>query len=126
MNLKQRVSPWRTPPKGIEDILYKLNLVGTRDEVSGFTPTDEEHKLFNIEIVGADHLDYLRREETSVDACTISPASDACWNAKVSAFVTDLIINSTSPDVLNQFLTLKQLEGIASKEGDTWVIRLPE
>ncbi len=52
---------------GTKDILSDIDINGEaiggyRSELNGFTPNNADHKLFNIEIVGAAHFDYLRRD----------------------------------------------------------------
>jgi len=77
---------------GTEDILYKLNLVGFRDSIADFTPDNEDRMLFNIEIVGATHSGYMRRDNPSLN----QPA--------VNAFVTEMILHSKSETELSTFL----------------------
>ncbi|MFA7255269.1 MAG: discoidin domain-containing protein [Candidatus Omnitrophota bacterium] len=78
---------------GTADILYKLNLVGAKDSVSDFMPDNPFRRLFNIEIVGATHSGYMRRDEPSLN----QPA--------VNAFVTKLVEQSSSEEKLAAFLT---------------------
>lgn len=110
---------------GTDDILYKLNLIGPRNDVSGFTPTGQvdsdgksTKKLFNIQIEGANHSEYMSR-----DADRVPRSSE--WNKTVSDFVTDLIINSGTPERLTQFLEQKAWKRIAFFEDGIWIIRLP-
>ncbi len=110
---------------GTKDVLYETGIAGYRSELIGFTPTSDFHKLFNIEILGATHFDYMRRGETSVDACTISATSDACWNVTVSDFVTRLLIASQSKDSLAEFLDRQIRNGIVTLDGSRYVVSLP-
>jgi len=99
-------------------------LVGAKNNIDGFTPLGQRgpddqitKQLFNIQIEGANHLEYMRRDPNRVPRSIV-------WNETVAQFVTDLIQNSTSPDRLSLFLQRETLEGIASKEGNVWIIKL--
>ncbi len=92
---------------GTEDVFYKdFGVVGKRDNFLGKT-------TYNIEIVGADHFDYMRG---------ISPTSNPVWNNTVASFVTDLILYSEDKDKLQGFL---DGNAYVSREGDVYVVRLP-
>ena len=68
---------------------------------------------YNIEIVGADHFDYMRG---------INSSSNPIWNNTVASFVTDLIIASTSKDTLKKFLDKNDY---VKYENGIYVVRLP-
>ncbi len=84
---------------GTEDILYKLNLVGAKGSIADFTPDGRlgpdgtvTRRLFNIEIAGATHSGYMRRDYPSIN------------QSAVNAFVTILIEKSSSEGELSLFL----------------------
>ena len=104
---------------GTEDILYKLNLVGAKGSIADFTPDGQigsdgqiTRRLFNIEIVGATHSGYMRRD----DAALNQPA--------VNAFVTKLIEQSSSEEKLSSFLEQERRNGKAFYDATrkVWVI----
>jgi YD repeat-containing protein len=109
---------------GTKDILYQTGIAGYRDSLFGFSvdgvigPNGEiTRQLFNIEIVGAEHLYYMKRNDLS----------DPGWNTTVSDFVTRLMLKADSTEELSYFLTWPPLEydGCFSYENNRWVIRLP-
>ena len=109
---------------GTDDTLYKLNLIGAKSDIDGFTPLGGRgpdgqitKQLFNIQIEGTNHSEYMRRDPNRVPR-------NADWNKTVAQFVTDLIQSSTSDERLTQFLNQKKADGIASIEGNVWVIKL--
>ncbi|MFA5160067.1 MAG: hypothetical protein WC484_06140, partial [Candidatus Omnitrophota bacterium] len=70
------------------------------------------------------HFDYMRRDDLLSNIMgTINPAEKQ-WNERVSAFVTDLAANAGDKDKLNAFLLLMKNQGVASKEGNKWIIKL--
>jgi hypothetical protein len=104
---------------GTEDVLYKLNLVGAKDSVADFTPEGQigpdgqvTRRLFNIEIVGATHSGYMRRDDPSLD----QPA--------VNEFVTQLIMHSDSEQELSAFLNDEVAAGrvIYDNVRKTWIV----
>lgn len=94
---------------GSEDIFYRIRAVDKREAFLG-KPT------YNIEIVGAEHNDYIRR-----DASDKTDPPDE-WNLTVSKFVADLIINSENKDSLSNYLNSKNY---VTLEGNVYVVRLP-
>jgi hypothetical protein len=88
---------------GTEDILYKTGIAGYRENLAGL-------ETINIEIVGATHFDYMRRND-----------ADA-WNITVSRFVTRLLQNSTDISKLRTFL--EQNRGFFDATRNTWVVNL--
>lgn len=106
---------------GSKDILAQTGVGGYRDELMGFTPGNDLRELFNIQILGADHLDYMRR---SITEFPFNPPDQ--WNDTVAAFVTDLLIASTSRDSLQQFLDEQTVKGIVSVDSrGVWIVKLP-
>ena len=79
---------------GTEDVMVDYGVAGYRDELGGYTADPfSSRQLFNIEIIGATHYDYMRREDADE------------WNLTASSFVTDLMIASKDKDTLEIFLT---------------------
>ena len=118
---------------GTKDILYDFNLVGARNEVSGFTPGGRldanqniTKQLFNIEIIGASHFDYMKRGASA--ASSYMPPGETraerTWNVTVSQFVTRLILNSTSIDSLARFLRGRN-DVLFDTARKVWVVNLP-
>lgn len=60
---------------------------------------------YNIEIVGADHTDYIRRAADDPK----DPPDD--WNIKVANFVADLLIASKDAKSLKEFIDLEISKG---------------
>lgn len=119
---------------GTKDILSELKVNGVsiggyRDEIGGFAPTDRDHALVNIEIVGASHFDYTRREVPGANITDLVEYSlaDKEWNKEVSIFVAKLISNSQSQDQLERFLVAQKITGVAFQDSATnkWTIYLP-
>ena len=94
---------------GTEDIFHKLGVVDKRDNFLG-------KNTYNIEIVGATHFDYMRRDIND----TQNPPD--IWNNTVASFVTDLILYSEDKDKLQGFL---DGNAYVSREGDMYIVRLP-
>ena len=86
-----------------------------------------DHQLVNIEIVGASHFDYMRRDDTLSNMINAASPQDEAWNRAVANFVTDVTLNSESYAKLSLFLESPppQYQGMIVREGDKWVIRLP-
>ncbi len=78
----------------------------------------------NIEIVGASHFDYMRRDDAFSSLIDNFNPERKAWNERVSEFVTNVIINADSKLSLDEFLTDALTQGIAVKEGNRWIIRL--
>jgi hypothetical protein len=115
---------------GTRDILSQLRINGVsiggyRENMGGFTASDRDHALVNIEIVGASHFDYMRPDNPSPGILDIAGylATDREWNERVSAFVAQLIGQASNIDQLDQFLF--ERPDIAFFENEKWVIRLP-
>lgn len=109
-SVKQIVNIW-----GTEDVLADLGVSGYRPNIGGFTPTDNNHRLINIEIVGADHFDYMRRSD-----------ADA-WNLTVSDFVAKLLVASKTEEGMRNFLDGQSL-GIITRDfsrNGTYIVTLP-
>jgi hypothetical protein len=117
-NVSQIVNVW-----GTKDILYNLGIAGKRVNLCGVSD------ITNIEIIGAEHGDYMRRGS---DSANDDP--EDVWNQSVASFVSELIVNSENDDSLFNFLTLKST--LSSTNGnykiayhdlgrDVWVIRVP-
>jgi len=86
---------------GTKDILYQTGIAGFRDNLSGFTKEGTAGvngqltgQLINIEIIGAEHLYYMKRNDLE----------DPVWNQRISDFVTNLMIASQDKDDLIRFL----------------------
>ncbi len=119
---------------GTRDILanFAVNghaIGGYRDDIAGFTQTNRDHQLVNIEIVGATHFDYMRRETTFTSSIVnfFNP-SVAEWNRTVSAFVADVVANSRDTASITRFLRnpSPDLVGVqVVEELDRWVVYLP-
>jgi len=86
---------------GTKDILYETGFAGYRESLAGL-------ETINIEITGATHFDYMRRND-----------ADA-WNLTVSDFVTRLLQNSKTKDELRTFL---QQRAVFDARG-IWVVTL--
>jgi len=114
---------------GSKDILTQLGVNGVtvggyRTELGGYRVGNEERPLINVEIVGATHFDYMRRDDLLSNIMgTINPAEKQ-WNERVSAFVTDLAANAGDKDKLNAFLWQKKDEQKAEFDGTKWIIKL--
>ncbi len=77
---------------GTDDLVVKLGLVGGyRDQLLGLTTAAEQ--IFNIEIKGATHSNYMRRDDPTIN------------NSSVNKFITDLMIHSRSKVDMKAFLT---------------------
>jgi hypothetical protein len=87
---------------GTEDILYETGIAGPRENLAGL-PT------VNVEIVGATHFDYMRRDDADM------------WNITVSQFVTRLLENSRNETDLIAFL---QSWNITPDSRGVWVVNL--
>jgi len=102
---------------GTNDILYQTGIGGYRDSLFGFSVNDSYHPLFNVEIVGADHFDYMKDDDSS----------DPTWNQTVSDFVALLMVKSQSTATALDFFNRPpaQYQGCFSYENNRWVVRLP-
>jgi hypothetical protein len=102
---------------GTKDILFETGFAGYRDRLFGFSVDDEDHPLFNVEIKGAEHLYYMKRNDLQ----------DPAWNQTVSDFVTLLMLNSNSSEKVLSFLSDPQSRyyNCIEKQGDKWVVKLP-
>lgn len=123
---------------GTKDILTDLGVNGNkiggyRSELGGFLPNAQIKRLVNIEIVGAKHTDYMRREnELTIQSILNGGIVGASamfafnksqeWNKTVSAFVADVMNNSQDANRLDQFL-IGHPE-FATLIGDKWIIKL--
>jgi YD repeat-containing protein len=96
---------------GTKDIVAKLGIGGYRDEIAGLST--ENGQIFNIEIIGATHFDYMRYNNPTPQ------------NVIVSDFVTKLITHSTTQEELIQFLNLPPVGVIVTSEVNRFVVRLP-
>lgn len=90
---------------GSKDIFHQLGVVDKRENFLGKT-------TYNIEIEGATHFDYMRRE--GVDENSTNP--EDVKNFKIASFVTDLIIASENKDTLDVFIAKKRIEEIMSQD----------
>ena len=78
---------------GTEDWVVKLGLVGGyRDQLLGLGAKDPVKTVFNIEIKGATHSSYMRRDDSKNN------------DPKVNEFVTALMINSKDKNTMKAFL----------------------
>lgn len=102
---------------GTKDILYQTGISGYRESLLGFSADDEDQPLLNIEIKGAEHLYYMKRGDLP----------DQEWNTTVSDFVTQLMLNSDSPEQVKVFLNdpANGYSGCIRQEGHRWIIELP-
>jgi hypothetical protein len=98
---------------GTKDLLAaKTSLVGYRSEWAGFSVTDRDKPLFNIEIEGADHFDYIRGvRDFSKITDPVKRQAAIKKNEVISRYVAQLILNSEDPDDLLRFLRT-QLPGV--------------
>ena len=125
---------------------------GERSEMAGFTlggvvGADGKitNQLINIEIVGADHYDYMPMSQLenmttrllsgfgaiaglpgAFIMTALATTQEIAWNKLVSDFCADLILNSQDPNKLNAFLEDAKNRQLAHKEGDKWVVTLPD
>ena len=108
---------------GQNDILSTLGVGGYRDELHGYTPSDNTKTLLNIEILStseivdgetiqlkADHFNYMRLDDTdypvpaNAHEALVIEARKA-WDRKVSRFVSDMLIKANeSGSALKDFL----------------------
>ena len=119
---------------GSKDILKDVGVSGYRQDLLGFTPQGQvgsdgkpTKQLFNIEILGATHFDYMKRG-ASADPNYIPPGetkADRDWNVTVSQFVTDLLIASTSNGTLEAFLRRSPFVVPPANVDGTWIVQLP-
>jgi hypothetical protein len=102
---------------GTKDMLYEVGISGYRDSLFGFSVDNKDLPLFNVEIKGAEHLDYMKRDDLS----------DPEWNIIVSDFVTRLMLKTGSASAVSNFFKYPPPEyaGCFSYENQRWVIRLP-
>lgn len=112
---------------GTEDVLTELKIGGTaiggyRDEIAGYTTA--AGNLINIEIVGAEHDDYMRRDFSLFEPGTWLE-SDRAWNVTVSDFVARLISASDEDAASLQNYLFELGAPLAVPEGNKWVINLP-
>ncbi len=101
---------------GTKDILCETGIGGYRESLFGFSVDDEDYPLFNIEVKGAEHLYYMKRNDLD----------DPEWNTTVSDFVTLLMLNSDSSEKILSFLNDPQSRyyGCIEKQGDKWIVKL--
>ncbi|MBI4970798.1 MAG: hypothetical protein HZC17_03050 [Candidatus Omnitrophica bacterium] len=96
---------------GDKDQLALGNAIsGYLPEIGGYTPGDRNQPLFNIEIVGADHFDYIRGVRSADDYVTEYPdmtkRQEAIHrNEIVSGFVAQMISRAKDAQELRDFLT---------------------
>lgn len=107
---------------GTEDILNQTGIGGYRSELYGFNTlgvVDSNgkitNKLYNIEILGADHFNYLRD----------SSQPDQVWNPDVSSFVTALTLASSTNDALQQFISQNAAIIFFNTVRNVYEVRLP-
>lgn len=87
---------------GDKDPLTIGNLLGGHlDELGGYSTDDEEKPLFNIQIKGANHYDYIKGVYDYTDS------QDITRNETVSNFVAQLILHSETANDLTVFLASK-------------------
>lgn len=104
---------------GSKDILYELGIGGSRTEFGGFVTGDDEKPIFNVEIVGADHFDYMRRGIADPDQ-----ADD--WNKKVAKFVARFLALAQDQNAVLDFLLTppNDLQANIQQVGDKWVVKI--
>ncbi len=109
---------------GTEDLLNKMpvpgvNIAGHRDKLAGFSTDSSEKPLFNIEIEGADHFDYILGVDES------KTGDDVTKNVLISKFVSRLIVNSDDPETLSAFLLGDPFVSPVSGSNNTWKVTIP-
>ncbi len=139
----------------VEGVMFDgLKIGGERDDIGKFKVTgDPDHPLVNIEIKGATHFDYMRREEQDysfltslmvdgpgtafsevgarlvdwvVDFFRNDNDADRQWNLTVSDFVARLTSRAQDKDTLEAFLVEQGLQiAKPSLDGKKWIITLP-
>jgi len=99
---------------GTEDFIAKGNVVGGYlDHIGNFRVDSKTEPLYNIEIIGADHLDYIKGvRDFSTIADSVIRAEAEYRNEVVSTFVADLILNAKSADALERFLSKSFIQKI--------------
>jgi hypothetical protein len=104
---------------GSKDILAETGIGGFRSELFGYSVADRTHQLYNIEILGADHFDYMRG--------ILPDRLNDPWNKTVSDFITRLTLASKSKDELDRFLSRQPLGVVTQPDSvnDFYVINLP-
>ena len=111
-------------------------LGGYRSELLGYRADDEEDTLFNIEIIGAGHNDYIRNDIDYFDLSGLSGAAAAIgqawnplglqdWNKTVSEFVADLIVAAKSKEDLKDFLANSRFASPDVNNPGSWKVCLP-
>ena len=104
--LQRVVNVW-----GSKDIMYEVGAGGYKPSMLGVD------NVYNIEIVGATHFDYMRRDDEK------DPAKQA-WNNTVSGFVTDLILASSSDEKLSDFFNSSSYQNYISVDPNRPGVRI--
>ena len=113
---------------GSNDRLALGNIIGGYvDHIGEYSGDDQNKPLFNIEIEGADHYDYIRGvfeyEEKISDPVELMKAQKK--NKIVSEFVAKTILRAKSAADFKLYMIDLQNKGIASSTGkNTWRIDL--
>jgi hypothetical protein len=105
---------------GNKDLLAIRNLIGGyREGMGGFSVTNDEKPLFNIEIDGADHFDYIRGvlDYTNGYPATTTQLEAEERNKIVSKYVAELTLHATNPMAFKEYLDFLEGEHLLVKIG---------
>lgn len=120
---------------GSEDMLSTIKINGTaiggyRDNVGGFTQNDRNHTLINIEIMGAEHNDYMYEDESNPLTALWTAFTDPKqrdWKRTVGDFVSRLMINAQDADSVRAFMT-REFDAKRARFDEAtkrWIVTLP-
>lgn len=120
----------------IGDQSTPLNLVGEKTNIAGYSTGDRNKPLVNIEILGASHTDYVRRNQVFdfdnagifggvLDIWDSLSSEQEKWNATVAEFTAEIALHSKSEDDIELFL---KNSGYGKEDpigSNNWVVTLP-
>ena len=111
----------------VQDILpLPVAIAGYRESWGGFVAGDLEKPLFNIEIEGAGHFDYIRGVD---DYSSISDPEERkaaeTRNKLVSNFVAQLSLHCDDAEAMRKFLDENSYAQRDPNREYTWIISIP-
>ncbi|MSR77659.1 MAG: hypothetical protein EXS63_05475 [Candidatus Omnitrophica bacterium] len=116
---------------GSKDQLTKGNILGGYiREIGGYSVNDRNKPLFNIEIEGANHFDYIKNVRSAEDWIKDFPdqvqrIQAQQKNETISQFVAQLILNSNDKDKLRAFLGQQIATHKAHLDSSgTWIVTI--
>ena len=83
---------------GDKDPFAKIGATGYRSTMGGYSVNNSESPLFNIEIKGADHTDYVY----GIDLTKTGDALER--NEKISAYVARFVLSAKDPETFKAYL----------------------